>query len=168
MKIVYDEKKTVERITEVGELRLRAKARRNAIRLVNLLVVLSILAVVVAYYVTGNSMPIATGIGFIVALVFSIISLIYADKMAPKDISPLMWPAAWYHVIADEYTVLEVKAEKEGERYRVDVVAEVDGAPKNIPLGTYDVRKNSEVEEETLDLEQEVVFVPATDVSDAE
>lgn len=160
MKIVYNEEKTVARMSDAGKWYGKARARRNRALLFNLILILSIMAIVAAYYSTGNSMSSATGISLIIALGFNILSTIMVAKSVPKNLTSICPAEAWYHVLSNEYTILEVYAKKEDNRCSVSVVFDVNGEARTLGLGTYDIKESSEVNEETLDLEQEVVFIP--------
>ena len=161
MKIVYDKARTIERIESDGQLLITRRKRRNTIWLMNLLLVLVVIAIVAAYCVTGSTLPTFSGVCFIVSLIANIISVFFASKLVPKHPASILSAAAWYHIQTSGLTVLEVKAEKDNGRCTVSVMLDDHGEQKTLDLGAYEIRESSEVEEDTLDLEQEVVLVPA-------
>lgn len=160
MKIVYDKARTIERMESDGQLLFTRRKSRNTIWLMNLLLVLVVIAIVAAYCITGSTLPTFSGVCFIVSLIANIISVFCAGKLVPKHPASILSAAAWYHVISEEYTILEAKAEKDGEQCSVTVAFEVGGEQKTLELGTYEICESSAVDEDTLDLERKVVFVP--------
>lgn len=162
MKIVYSEERTVARMKETAEWYATAKKRRNTVRLINLFTTLVILGVCIACLATHTAISTTTGVLYIVVLLLNIIGTIMADKTVPKSLADACPAEAWYHVACSEYTVLEVKAEKDNGRCTVSVVVDVDGEETVIDLGAFDIQENPKVKEETLDLEAEIVYVPVT------
>lgn len=165
MKIAYNEGKTIARVKEEAERINAAKAHRNRIRFINLSTTLVVLSVCAACAVTHTALPVSTGLLFIGILLLNIVGTILADKSVPKPAEAATPAEVWHNVQTSGFTVVDVKSDTKDGKCSVSVVVDTDGKEETIDLGTYDIRESDAVQEETLDLDAECVYIPAAAVA---
>lgn len=163
MRVVYNQENTIKRINQIGSYIIAREKRSKKIVNRNLLS-LSILLIFLLYLFANNQA--VNVVGFVIislSVLCNIISTIFAYKSVPNafDISP---PDVWYHLIKNEYQVLEVKAEKieKEKKYFITLVFK-DDKDRIIhgELGMMEVREKEDLAEEYLDLEECIVYIPA-------
>lgn len=161
MKIIYDEKRAVECYEESGKAFNRIMGSRNRCLLMNLATVLIILFYVVFCFVTGKQLSLFSGILFIVALVLVLLSAPRCNKGLKRFFKSLA-PNIWYYLATNKYELLEVKSEKEDGKCNVSLCIDFgSNVTENVFLGNYEIQESADVDEDTLDLDKGIVFVPA-------
>ena len=160
MKIIYNTEKTMARINEQGALLFRTQRRYNICWWINFVSALSILLKIILHF-TGNTPLSSRSATFSLIHIFLIFLLDILSKKTIPKVEDTVSLDIWFHFTIEEAQLIETRSQRTGDRVFVVLVFEnKQNQILEVDIGDFECRENPEVKEETLDLEEEIVWLP--------
>lgn len=159
MKVIYNPEKTITRMVDKQAYINKFTRNRNFCYVLNLITICITIGRLIGCFVFNQPLTLSSFILNIFLMLCVIVSTLCAKKSVP-DYFSITTPDIWYHVMISKYNLLDTKAEKTDNGYSVYLVFDVEGKPQTVHFGVFNAQETSNVSEETLDLENGVVYVP--------
>lgn len=169
MKVIYDRKKALE-YAAAQELRIKNLIRiRDLGRWLNVCTLLIIIGESIYLAVTNQALSLTAFLTNVIVICLCLISTVLGGQSVPKK-PTFVTPAIWYWFATTECEAVSISKIETETGYAIHLSFDVpEGEHVKLVLGEVrDIRVSSDVSEETLDLENMIMFLPAHHKSEPE